>query len=190
MSGRNGLSVHDRVLLLRRMAERAGSGPLLVRGLLFAVTAVAVGLAVPSTLLLGRGALLVLGGAFLVTVAPRGRLVSFVLLATATSWLLSTIAFDDRITAWRLVSLAGAMYLVHTLAALAAVLPYDAVVPPGAVAAWLVRASLVAAVSGALGVVALVEARRLVGPTYLAASVGGVAVVGLLVWLLARVARR
>ncbi len=184
-----GDTVRERVDLIRRMAERAAMGPALLRGLLFAVTLVALALAVPSTELIGRATPVVLLGAVAVALAPRGRVVSFVLLLTATAWLVSTILFDDSVLAWRLVALAAAMYLVHSLAALAAVLPYDAVIPPGALAAWLVRASSVVAVSAGLGLFALVEARRLVGPTYLLASIGGVAVAGGLVWVLTRSAR-
>ena len=41
---------------------------------------------------------------------------------------------------WRVLAIATLLYLGHTLAALAAVLPYDAVVNLDVVVAWLVRA--------------------------------------------------
>lgn len=183
-------AIRERVALLRRMRHRATPGPLVVRGALCFATITALALAAPSGLLLGRAAPVVLCGALLVTLAPRSRIVSFVLVGAAVGWLLSTTVFDDRVLAWRLVALAAAMYVVHTLAALAAVLPYDAVIPPGVLAAWLVRASLIAAISASLGILALIEARRLVGPTYVLASIGAVLITGLLVWVLTRSVRR
>jgi hypothetical protein len=161
-----------------------------VRILLLVTTIAALALASPSELLLGRAAPVVLCGAVLVALAPRTRIVSVVLVTAASGWLLSTIIFDDRVSAWRLVALAAAMYLVHTLAALAAVLPYDAVIPQGVLASWLVRASLIIALSASLGILALVEARRLQGATYLVASLGGVCLVGLMLWVLTRSVRR
>jgi hypothetical protein len=182
--------VTDRVRLARQKAGRWAAGPLLVRGLLLAAGVTTLALATPGPLLLGKGAPAVLAVALLVAVAPRGRLVSVLLLTAATSWLISTIAFHEHIAAARLVGLAAAMYLVHSLAALAAVLPYDAVLPPGVLAGWLLRAATVAGCCAAIGLGALVEAPGTGGPGYLLGSIVGVAVVGVLVWVLARTARR
>lgn len=182
--------IDERRRRVRRVVERATSGPLLVRALLFATTAVAVALALPVGMLLGKGAGAVLVGAVAVTVAPRSRVVTAVLLATGLSWVVTTVAFGDRVLAWRLVALAAAMYLVHTLAALAAVLPYDAVIPPGVLAAWLVRASLIVAISAGFGLFALAERPRLGDSSYLVASIAGVGIVGVLVWVLTRSVRR
>ena len=43
----------------------------------------------------------------------------------------------ERIELWRLLGLAAPLYLAHSLAALAAVLPYDAVVAPEVLARWV-----------------------------------------------------
>lgn len=182
--------IRERVERAREMRQRATPGPMAVRILLFVTTAGALALASPSSLLLGWAAPVVFCGAALVALAPRTRIVSVVLVLAMSGWLLSTIVFDDRVLAWRLVALAAAMYLAHTLAALAAVLPYDAVIPQGVLASWLVRASLIIAVSASLGILALVEAWRLWGPTYLVASIIGVVLVGPMLWALTRSARR
>lgn len=182
--------IDERLRRVRRVADRATSGPLLVRALLFAATLVAVALAVPAGMLIGKGLAAAFVGAVVVTLAPRSRMVTTVLLATGMGWVVTTVAFDDRVLAWRLVALASAMYLVHTLAALAAVLPYDAVIPPGVLAAWLMRASGIVAISAAFGLFALVERPRLGDSSYLIVSVFGVGVIGGLIWVLTKSVRR
>ncbi|MBT8227948.1 MAG: hypothetical protein HKP61_22735 [Dactylosporangium sp.] len=183
-------AIRDRVRLGRQLAGRWAVGPLAVRTLLLLAGLTTLGLAMPSRLLLGRFTVFLVAGAVVVAMAPRGRLVSVLLLIAGFGWMASTILFDDRVVMWRLVGLAMAMYLVHTLAALASVLPYDAVLPPGVVAGWLLRAAVTLVVSAGLGIFAMVEAPLVVGPVYLLASVGGVAVVGALAWVLTRGVRR
>jgi hypothetical protein len=183
-------SIGDRLRLMRTKAGRWAVGPLVVRIMLFVAGLVALGLAAPTQLLLGRVGALVVLGAVLPALAPRGRLVSAVLLLAAFGWLASTTVYHADVVAIRLVALAGAMYLVHTLAALAAVLPYDAVLPPGVVGGWLFRAAIVVAISAVLGIAALVEAPVVTGPGYLAASLIGVVIVAALLWALTRAARR
>lgn len=187
---RDKMALGERVRLARRMLRRASLGPVLVRVLLFVLAAAMLALAAPSSKLLGPGLALVVAGPVLVALMPRGRMVGLALLVAMAAWLVGTIVYDDRIVAWRLVALAATMYLTHNVAALAAVLPYDSVIPPGVLASWLVRAASVVGVSGAIGVFSLVEARWLMGPTYVAATVVGVAAVGVLVWFLTRPVRR
>jgi hypothetical protein len=181
--------IADRVGLLRTMAGRWAAGPLAVRLLLFAAGATTVALATPTQFLLTRGLPIAVVGAAVVALAPRGRMASWLLLAAAFGWLASTILFGNPVGVARLVGLSAAMYLVHTLAALAAVLPYDAVLPPGVVGGWLLRAAIVLLTSSGLGIFAMVEAPVVTESGYLLASIVGVLVVGALLWVLTRAGR-
>jgi hypothetical protein len=123
-------------------------------------------------------------------VAPRGRWPSLIALLTVLGWLLSTMGYGEPVRFWRLVTVAGLLYLAHSLAALAAGLPYDAVVAPEVLAGWLVRALLVVAASAMLALIVLVVGDVVRGGDHLAASLVGLAaaitLAALLSWLLRR----
>src|SRR6266508_4406281 len=72
--------------------------------------------------------------------------------ATAGPLLVRGRVFASALTVWRLAALAGALYLLHTTAALASVLPYDTIVAPGVLLGWLVRAALVIVLTVAFAV--------------------------------------
>jgi hypothetical protein len=109
-----------------------------------------------------------------------------VILIAAVGWLAATTYYAEPLTGWRLVAMAGALYLTHTGAALAAVLPYDTVVSPGVLAGWALRALAVVASTAVLGLLALVGAVVLGDRTSLLAALVGVAAAIPLAWLLAR----
>jgi hypothetical protein len=185
---RGGLA--SRVRRVEAMIRRAAPGPLLVRAGIFVTAVAAIVTAYPASVLHSRSALMLVALAAVPAVAPRGQWPTAVALATVAGWLLSTIGYGDPVTLWRLVALAAMLYLSHSLAALAAVLPYDAVVSPDALARWLLRASAVVAASALLALVALVGAAALGGRALLVASLLGVAVAvgvaALLAWLFRR----
>ena len=61
---------------------------------------------------------------------------TFAALVTVGGWLLATDGLrPSRSRSWRLLAVAALLYLAHTLCALAALLPYDAVVDPELIAA-------------------------------------------------------
>ncbi len=123
-------------------------------------------------------------------VAPRGRAATIAVLVTVAGWIADTTWYDARIALWRVLAIATLLYLGHTLAALAAVLPYDALVSPGVVAAWLARAGVVVLVSAVVTVLTLGLTAELAGGAFLLATlVGLAAAVGATV-LLARLLRR
>jgi hypothetical protein len=107
-----------------------------------------------------------------------------------TGWLLSTTAYLAPVSYWRLVALAALLYLLHSLAALAAVLPYDAVVSAGVFGRWFRQAGLVVLLTAALGLFAVVVPAHLGGARYLAASLIGLVLIGALAGYLALLARR
>jgi hypothetical protein len=169
---------------------RATPGPLLVRALLWACTLAALLLAYPSVMVWHLRAFPVVAIiALFPAVLPRTRLVSLMLFAIVVGWLISTTVYGQAITATRLVALAALLYLLHTTAALAAVLPYDAVVVGGALIAWYVRALPVLLASAVFGVLAVAGADRIVGRAFLAASIGGIVLVYVVAWLLVRLTR-
>ena len=81
-------------------------------------------------------------------------------------------------------------YLAHTLAALAAAVPYDAVVNADVVTAWLGRAAAVVLISAVLTVGALGLATELAGGAFVVATLIGLAGAVAATMLLARLLRR
>lgn len=178
----------SRVRRARSMAARATAVPLLVRLCAWLAAAVAIWLAWP----IGTpfGALVLLGVAALPAVAPRTGAVDTVAAVSVGSWLVSTTAYPERLSLWRLVALAAALYLLHSAVALAAQLPYDAIVSPGLLPRWAARAGLVVAATAVVAVYAFVLVDLLAGRAFVAATLGGlVAAVGLAA-VLARLVRR
>ncbi|MFD0785275.1 hypothetical protein ACFQZ8_15320, partial [Micromonospora azadirachtae] len=91
---------------------------------------------------------------------------------------------------WRLLAFAALLYLAHTLCALAALLPYDAVVDPDVITRWLMRAGAVVLGASVLGVLIMVAGRlggtsghQLITVSGLLVAVGVAALLG---WLLRR----
>jgi hypothetical protein len=181
----------SRVLRGRDLLARATPGPTLVRLVVWVLGVVALVVAYPADAVFDtRGGLAIALVALLPVVFPRTRMVSFVLFTAAFGWLVSTAGFGEPITTVRLVVLAGVLYLLHSSAALAAVLPYDTIVAPRVLLGWALRALGVVAVTAVLGVFAVSGAQLFGGRTYLVAALAGVAMVALLGWLLVRLARR
>jgi hypothetical protein len=91
---------------------------------------------------------------------------------------------------WRVGLLGATLYLTHSAAALAAVLPHDCVVAPSVLGWWVVRVGAVLGASLAAALVGLAIASRLpaeqtvIGP--IIGSVLAAGVVGVLAWHLRR----
>lgn len=122
--------------------------------------------------------------------APRGRGATLTALVVVAGWLVDTVGFDARVALWRVLTIATTLYLGHTLTALAAVLPYDAVVNLDVVGTWLARALTVLLISAVLTVVALSLATDLAGDAFLIATLAGLAGAVGATLLLARLIRR
>ncbi len=180
----------DRIARARRIVARATAWPFAVRLTIFAAAVVAQGFAYPPTAALGAPALLIVGLAALPALWPRSAAVTVFWLITVTGWVLATALYGSQTTLTRLVGLSACLYVVHSGAALAAVLPYDAVVEPVVVVRWGVRAVAVVAVAVGLSVAALYAVSAWSDRTYLVATIVGLVPVIAVVWLIAVIARR
>ena len=175
---------------IQRALSRATIVPFLVRlGIAFCFF-LAMAVAWPADLAFGRLGPLLFLVAFYPAFAPRGRGTTFVILLVVAGWILDTTWYDARVALWRVLSIATLTYLGHTLAALAAVLPYDAIVAIEVVTGWLIRAALVVLISAVLTVVALGLTSALAGSAFLIATLIGLAAAVGATLLLARLLRR
>jgi hypothetical protein len=123
-------------------------------------------------------------------IAPGSRWVTVVALVAVAGWLAATSRYGEPVTAGRVLALGAALYLLHSLAALAAALPYDAVVAPGAVVRWLARVLAVVLGTALLSAAVLVGLAGAGDGGFLAASFAGLAIAAGLAALLSWTARR
>ncbi|GIJ28602.1 hypothetical protein Vqi01_37640 [Micromonospora qiuiae] len=184
-------SLTGRVRALRTAVGRITLAPVLVRLGIFLAALVGLLLAYPAEVVAGQalGALVVV--AVLPALAPRRFWPTFAALVTVAGWLLATDMYDRPIALWRLMVVAVALYLTHTLCALVALLPYDAVVDPELIVRWLTQAAGVLLATSVFGVL-LLELARAGGNAdgWQAVTVAGLlialAVTAMLAWLLRR----
>ncbi len=164
--------------------------PFLVRCAVAGCGLVAMAFAWPQALVVTELFVPIALVALLPAFAPRGRGATISALVVVAGWLLDTASYDGEVALWRVLTLATLLYLGHTLAALAAVLPYDAIVNFDVIGQWLGRALVVIAVSAMLTVAALGMSAKLAGGAFLVATfVGLIGAVGATM-LLARLLRR
>lgn len=179
-----------RIERARTAVSRATALPLLVRGGIALAFVLALLVAWPTELTASRYVLpLLLAGAY-PAFAPRGRGVTFAVLVVVGGWVLDTTWFDARVALWRVLSIATLLYLGHTLAALAAVLPTDAIVNVDVVGGWLGRALLVVLISAVLTVVTLGLTAELAGGAFVIATLVGLGAAVGITLLLGRLLRR
>ena len=164
--------------------------PFLIRCGIALCGLLAMSVAWPSALLASQYFVLVSAVAIYPAMAPRGRGFTLAAVVAVIGWLADTVGYEARIALWRVLALATLLYLGHTLTALAAVLPYDAVVNLDVVAAWLARALAVVLVSAVLTVVALGLSAELAGGAFLIATLVGLAGAVGATMLIARLLRR
>ena len=181
----------ERMRALPAMIARAGPLPVLVRCAILLLTLVSFALAYPVGFFAGRGLGLLMIAAVLPAVAPRGPFPTLAALVAVGGWVLSTTWYGEPVALWRLLALTGGLYLMHSLCALAAALPFDAVVRPEALAAWVLRALGVVLASAVFAVVLLGLPPVAGGDrTYPVVALGGpalaVGAAALLAWLVRR----
>nr|WP_204011407.1 hypothetical protein [Micromonospora andamanensis] len=184
-------SAIGRVRALRTAAARISLAPVLVRVGVFLSALVGLLLAYPAEVVVGEALGPLVAVAVLPALMPRRLWPTFAALVTVGGWLLATEGYGRPIALWRLMAVAAALYLTHTLCALVAVLPYDAVVDPDVIVRWLTRAGAVLLATSVLGVLLLeLSAVRAGGGGWQAVTLAGlllaVGVTALLAGLLRR----
>src|SRR5439155_1025892 len=139
-----------------RRVRRTTPGPLLVRIGLFVAALLGLVLAWPLAVTLTPAFFAFFTLALLTMLFPRGPMPTLYLFIAVGGWLAGTMLLGATANLVGLLLLAAVLYLVHNLAALAAVLPYDAVVAPGVLLRWLGRAGLVVGLTAVLALFAVV----------------------------------
>ncbi|SCL35691.1 hypothetical protein GA0074692_4158 [Micromonospora pallida] len=182
--------VGDRVRAARYAARRATLLPFLVRVGVFLTVLLGLVVAYPVEIWFGDALPALLVTALLPALGPRRFWPTFAALVTVAGWLYDTFDQGEPIALWRLLLLAVLLYLGHTLCALAALLPYDAVVDPALVLRWLARAAGVVFATGLLGVLLLTVAGIGGDQGMLSVTIGGLAVAVLVTMLLGWLLRR
>jgi hypothetical protein len=183
-------SITARIDRGRRALARATLLPFLIRGGIALSFLLAMIVAWPLEIAAGRYLVILFVVALYPAIAPRGRAVTVAVLVAVAGWILDTTWFDARVALWRVLGLAVLFYMGHTLAALAAVLPYDALVNLDVVTGWLARALVVVLISAVLIVVALGLTSALGGSAFLVATIVGLAGAAGATLLLSRLLRR
>lgn len=183
-------SLVERIERVRRALGRATLVPVLIRCGIGIALVLAMTVAWPSAIVASKFAVPLFLVALWPAVAPRGRGATIAILVAVFGWIADTTWFDARVALWRVVSIAALVYIGHTLTALAAAVPYDALVNLDVVTAWIARALAVVLVSSVLTVIALGLTSALAGGAFVLATLVGLAgAVGATV-LLARLLRR
>lgn len=171
--------------------SRVTPATVLLRGITFAFTLVAAIYAIPSFTFDARLIAVAVVAAIAVAAAPGTRIVSVVLGGAAVGWMIGYMGRLDELGPVELVVFASALYLAHSSAGLAAVVPIDAVVSPEVLFRWYGRAFAVVAASAILALVLILGASLIAGfnGTFVASLVG-LGAAALLVVALVRQARR
>lgn len=183
-------TMNKRIDRLKGAAGRATAVPFIVRCGVLLTGLLAMGVAWPGDLLTSpRFLIMVLVVAFWPAVAPRGRGGTAAALMAIAGWLVDTAGFGSPVTLLRVLALATLLYLAHTLTALAAVLPYDAMVNMDVPALWLGRALIVVLASAVVIVLALGLTADLGGDAFQLATLAGLAAAAAVTMVLARMTR-
>lgn len=172
------------------VAARTTPAFMLLRGLLFLVANGALVVAAPVHLLVSPWVSLAPLVAVLVAALPRSGVVTFALLLAVVAWIAATAVYDEPVSYLRMVTLAALLYGTHVLAALAAVIPNDAIVSPGALLRLLPRTGLLIVGTALLGLLAAVLPDLVGGTRTVVAGIAGFVILAGLAYYLARQANR
>lgn len=172
------------------VAGRTTPAFMLLRGLLFLVANAALVVAAPLHLVLSPWLVLAPLVAVLVAALPRSGVVTSALLLTVLAWIAATAVYGEPVTYLRVVTVAALLYATHVLAALAAVVPNDAVVSPGALLRLLPRTGLLIVGTALLGLLAAVLPDLVGGTRTVVAGIAGFVILAVLAYYLARQANR
>jgi hypothetical protein len=167
-------SVGKQLEAARAVVRRATAIPFLVRCGIGLAGLIAMTVAWPAAVTQSEYFVALVLVAVYPAVAPRGRGATFSALVVVAGWIADTTVSDTRVVLWRVLTLATLLYIGHSLAALAAVLPYDSVVSLDMLGGWLLRAGAVVLVSAVLTVISLALSADLAGGAFLLATLVGI----------------
>lgn len=153
--------------------SRATAGPMALRGVVFLASWIGIWLAAPAQAATPKFALLTTAAALIGALAPGSRLVDVVMVGIVALWGFATLGLGEPADPVRTFATAGALYLVHSAAAVAALLPYDAVVDAQVLLRWAARSALVLAAAGLVTVVVVLLAPVLTPTTSILALLVG-----------------
>jgi hypothetical protein len=186
-----GIGIASRGRAFAAALRRTTAAVLLLRLLVFGALLAATALAVPAEFIFTRPFLLAVLAAGAPALFPRTRMVGFCLIGITVLWVLATNLFDDGApAAWRVLGMAAALYVAHTAAAFAAVVPHDCAIAPAALRRWAMRTALILLVSLGLSAAGMALFGRLApvssmtGPILGSLVAAGLA--GILAWLVRR----
>lgn len=173
---RGGIDI--RVERAATVIEQATAGPVVLRATLVVAALAGFGVTWPIRDLLTTVLVLPIVLALGVGMAPRSFTPTATIIAMVLGYLVN-IASGGSPDAWRPITAAGLIYIVHTGAAFAAVLPFNTVATPRLYLSFVLRTAAVIAITVVIGF-AILAVPGLVGDHRLvsAAVVGMVAMVG------------
>jgi hypothetical protein len=183
-------SIAARITRMQVAIARATLIPLLVKAGIAVSFVAAMAVAWPEAVVQSQWVIVLLPVAAYPAIAPRGRGPTAAVLTVVAGWVADTSYYDDRVELWRVIAIGALLYVGHTLAALAAVLPFDGVVNLDVVLRWMTRAGVVVLISAVLTVIALGLAGVLAGSAFVVATLAGLAAAVGATLLLARLLRR
>jgi len=171
--------------------SRITPAALLVRGTTFVMMTIALVMAIPSFLFTPRLVLFSAVAGIVVALAPGSRIVTVALVVAALGWGAAWTGRLAEISPLELVAFGSVLFLAHSSASLAALIPYDAVVAPEVLVRWYVRALAIVAASALIALALLVGVSAMNGFSgAAAASLAGLAAAVALVALGVRLARQ
>ena len=145
--------------ILAKWAEtvsRITPATLLVRGTTFVMTMIALVMAIPPFLFTPRLVLVSALAGLVVACAPGSRIVTVALILAALGWGAAWTGRLAEISPLELVAFGSVLFLTHSSASLATLIPYDAVVAPEVLVRWYVRALAIVAASALIALALLV----------------------------------
>jgi hypothetical protein len=180
----------DKVAGWAAQISRATPAFFLLRGAVWVLATAALLVAGPADITLGPLAIWLVPVGLLPAALPRTAAVTLWIFAVLGGWLAATMVYDESISYLRLVLLATLLYTTHVLAAISAVIPFDAVVAPRTLLSWLPRTAALLGLTALLALVAAALPQLFGGARFLIASLVGFAVMAGLAYYLARLVNR
>lgn len=180
----------ERIAGWTAQVSRATPAFFLLRGAVWALAVAALLVAGPADITLSPLAVWAVPVGLLPAVLPRTAAVTLWIFVVLAGWLAATMVYDEPVSYLRLVLLATLLYTTHVLAAVSAVIPFDAVVAPRTLLSWLPRTAALLALTALLALAAAALPELFGGARFLIASLVGFAVMAGLAYYLARLVNR